>query len=91
MTSLELNIREEIKEFLILNQPYIKKHVLDMKRYKEALLEKEMPIFRNEIGMQYDVRINQWISFLAAKELGIAVEYVIIELENIDVDKYLKV
>lgn len=86
-----MNIREEIIECLIINQPYIKAQLEELKVAKEQMLETVSPIFRQDIEDQYDIRIQQWISFYVGEALAIPIENVIIELERIDVREYLNV
>lgn len=86
-----MNIHEEIIEFLILNQPYIKKELNGLKLAKEQLLEQEMPIFREELNEQYEARIKQFIAFYCAERLAVPAEWVIIELERIDIEEFLNV
>lgn len=86
-----LNTKEEIIEFLICNQSIFKHHLEELKQAKDILLEREMPIFREEIAMQYDARIRQWIAFYTADRLALPAEYVIIILEKIDIGEFLDV
>lgn len=86
-----MNIREEIIEFLILNQPYIKAQLQDLKAAKEELLSTVNPILRLDVEEQYDARIQQWISFYVGEALALPIENVILELERIDVEEYLHV
>jgi hypothetical protein len=86
-----MNIREEIIEFLICNQPYIKRELDGLKRAKERLIEEVEPVFRRDLREQYDVRIKQWIALHCAKSLAVPAEYVIIELEKIEIEDYLNV
>lgn len=83
--------RELIVEFLIQNQPYMKGKLNELNDAKNRLLLKEEPVFREEIKSQYDARIKQWIAFYTAEALAIPAEAVIVELERIEMDEFLRV
>lgn len=84
------DIKEEIIDFLIIHQPYIKSQLVELAHKKDAWLQTTKPAFRDDLMEQYEARVNQWISFYAAEYLGVPVENVIIELERIDVNEYLR-
>lgn len=86
-----MNVRETVIEFLIQNQPYMKERLNALNDTKNKLLLQENPALRGEIKEQYDARILQWIGFYAADALAIPVESVIIELERIEMEQFLKV
>ena len=86
-----MNQREYIIEFLIQNQPYMKEKLNGLNDTKNRLLLMESSALRSEIKEQYDARIIQWIGFYTADALAIPVEYVLIELERIEMDEFLKV
>ena len=85
-------VREEIIECLIIHQPYIKKQLDSLKEAKEVLLLTTNPAFRNDLHEQYGLRIKQWISFYVGDVLTtIPLEFIMIELEKIDLEEYLDV
>lgn len=86
-----MNTKEEIIEFLILNQSYIKHEVEQFKRFKAHLKATEMHVFHQDIDDQYDARIKQWISMYVGDRLAIPIEDVIILLERIDIDEFLSI
>jgi hypothetical protein len=89
--TLDINIHEEIIEFLIIHQPYIKSQLDEFKQLKELRLKQVDPIFRQDVLDQYEARIKQWIGMYCSKELALPVEYIIIELEKIELEDYLNV
>jgi hypothetical protein len=86
-----MNTREVVIEFLIQNQPHMKDKLNELNDAKNRLLLQENAALRGEIKDQYDARILQWIAFYTADALAIPAEYVIIELERIEMDEFLKV
>jgi 2-oxoglutarate dehydrogenase complex dehydrogenase (E1) component-like enzyme len=88
---MNVNIREEIIEFLIVHQPYIKAHLEELKAKKESRIANCNPSFRYDINEQYEVRIKQWIAFYVTQTLPLPIEYIIIELEKIELEDYLNV
>jgi hypothetical protein len=84
-------LREEIIDYLILNQSYYKHELASIKTDKQTLLSKESRLFHQDIEEQYEARIKQKIAFHAAEALGLPVENIIIELERIDIDEFLNV
>lgn len=86
-----MDLKQEIIEFLICNQPYLKIETEGLKRARDALLEREAAIFREDLREQFDARIRQFVAFYTADRLGIPAEWVIIQLENIDLEDYLAV
>jgi len=85
------HLREEIIDFLILNQSYYKHELAVIKEDKARLLSKELKLFHPDIEEQYEVRVKQKIAFHAAEALGLPVENIIIELERIELDEFLDV
>lgn len=86
-----MNIREEVIEFLILNQPYIKAQLEDLKAAKEKMIDTINPVFRQDLDEQYNVRISQWIAHYTGEALALPIEDVILVLERIDVEEFLNV
>ncbi len=86
-----MDLKQEIIEFLICNQPYLKIETEGLKRARDVLLEREAAIFREDLREQFDARIRQFVAFYTADRLGIPAEWVIIQLENIDLEDYLAV
>lgn len=84
-----INVKEEIIEFLIINYDYIRKEVDEFKKCEELLKSTEMSIFHQDIEDQCEARIKQWIAFYTADRLALPVEYIIIELEKIDLKDFL--
>lgn len=86
-----MTTRERIIDFLIQNQPYMRTKLNELNDVKNRLLLEENPALREDIKEQYDMRIKQWISWYTAEALAIPVEYVMVELERIEMDEFLKV
>lgn len=86
-----LNLKEEIIEFLICNYDYIKNEMDEFKKCEELLKSTQMQVFHEDIEDQCEARMKQWISFYAADRLALPVEYIIIELEKIDLKDFLNV
>lgn len=86
-----MTTRDIIIEFLVQNQAYLKASLSHMNDTRNRLLLEEHPSLREDIKSQYDARIKQKIAFYTAEALSIPVEPVIIELERIEVDDFLKV
>jgi hypothetical protein len=86
-----MTTRERIIDFLIQNQPYMRSKLNDLNDVKNRLLLEENPALREEIKEQYDMRIKQWVSCYTADALAIPVEWVMVELERIEMDEFLKV
>lgn len=91
MFTEQMTQRERIIEFLIANQSFMKEELSELKRMKEAMLKSYSSVFRLDLEEQYDARIRQWIGFQTADALAIPVEYVLIELEKIDLAEFLEV
>lgn len=91
MSAYKETYRDQIIEFLIDNQEHIKEHTDELKRIKNDLLRKENPVFIPDMDAQYDARIKQWIALFAGEHLALPMEYIIIELEKIDIEEYLNV
>lgn len=85
------NIRSEIIDILVGHQPFIKEELEGLALTKQSMLMSEPAIFREDLNEQYNARIRQWISFYVADRLAIPAEWVIIELEKIDLKDYLDV
>lgn len=85
-----INYKEEIIEFLIIHQPYIKSHLKELEATKDRRLE-TAGYLRQEVEDQYDARIKQWIGLYCSNSLALPVEYIIIELEKIELQEYLNV
>lgn len=88
---MSINYKEEIIEFLIANQPYIKARLKELEATKNERLQNVGTFFHNDIKDQYDTRIKQWIGLYCAQSLALPVEYIIIELEKIELEDYLNV
>jgi hypothetical protein len=86
-----MNLKEEIIEFLICNQSHLKKETEGLKRARDILLEREQPIFREDLLAQYDARIRQFVAFYTADRMAIPAEWVIIQLEHIELEDFLNV
>lgn len=87
-----INIKEEIIECLIIHQPGIKKKLQELASVKEAILYTTDPAFRLDILEQYEIRVKQIISFFIGELLpSVPIEYIIIELDGIDIEEYLSV
>lgn len=86
-----MNLKEEIIEFLICNQPYLKQETEGLKRARDILLEREQAIFREDLREQYDARIKQFVAFYTADRMAIPAEWVIIQLEHIELEEFLNV
>jgi hypothetical protein len=86
-----INYKEEIIEFLIVHQPYIKAHLEELKTIKDQRLESTARFFHEDVIEQYDARIKQWIALYCAKSLALPMEYIVIELEKIELEDYLNV
>ncbi len=84
-------MKDIIIEFLIANQATFKADVIEYRRLKDEYLKNLSGVFRSDIEEQYEARIKQHIAFVTGEILGLPVEYIIIELERIDVDEYLNV
>lgn len=86
-----INYKEEIIDFLILNQSYIKNEVKQFKVLKDTIKATESNIFHQDIEEQCEARIKQWIGMYVSDRLAIPFEYVVIQLERIEIDEYLNV
>ena len=86
-----MSMKEQIIEFLIVNQPLIKASLRELEESKEALLASVNPIERFAVVEQYDARIKQWVAFFVSDNNGLPIENVIIELEYIDLEDFLNV
>lgn len=84
-------MKQQIIEFLIQNQAHFKDEMQQLSNYKNLQLNLVESIFRYDLNEQYDARIRQHIAFSTAHALGLPAEYVIIELEHIDLKEYLNV
>lgn len=84
-------VREDIIEFLIANQGQFKEDVDLLRRRKEEWLLTLNPAFRIDLDEQYEARIRQHLAFVTSHVLGIPAEYVIVELEKIELEEYLNV
>lgn len=82
-------VREDIIEFLIANQGTFKEDVMHLRQRKEEWLATLNSVFRVDLNEQYEARIRQHIAFVTSHVLGIPAEYVIIELEKIELEDYL--
>jgi hypothetical protein len=82
---------EAIKEFLIANQAVIKQDIYDLTKKKKEWLSSISDVYRDDIDNQYQARIRQHIAFLCASSLALPAEYVVVEIEKIDLEKYLNV
>lgn len=80
-----------VTEFLIGNQGWLKDECMKLAERRDYHLSKENPVFRDELALQYDARIKQQLACIVAEALAIPSEYVIIQLERIDLEKYLNV
>jgi hypothetical protein len=85
------DIKEDVIEFLIINQPYIKEELKKLKHLKDTLKATENQIFHQDIEEQCEQRIKQWIAMYTSDRLAIPYEYVFIQLEKIDVQEYINV
>lgn len=83
--------REAIIEFIIQNQGHFKHEVERLRGVKNRVKANEQEIFHSDIEDQYEARIKQLISFITADALAIPVEYVIIELDGIDMEELFNV
>jgi hypothetical protein len=82
---------DAIKEFLIANQASIKEDLIHLFQKKKEWLKEIHPVYKEDLENQYDARIKQHIAFVCSQALALPAEYVIIEIENIDMEKYLNV
>jgi hypothetical protein len=84
-------LREEIIDYLILNQSYYKYELASIKAEKQKFLSQEPKLFHIDIEEQYEARVKQKIAFHAAEALGLPVENIILELERIELDEFLAI
>lgn len=82
---------DAIKDFLIANQGAIKEDLMHLFQRKKEWLATVNQVYYKDLEQQYDARIKQHIAFLCAEALALPAEYVIIELEKIDMEEYLNV
>lgn len=76
------------EEILLQIQPYKLRllHLTDQKN----ILQENLECFKMDIFDQYEAKIKQQIAFLIAERLSIPIEEIIIILETMDLDEYLK-
>lgn len=86
-----LSRREQIIEFLISSQPFLKQEMEELKGMKEMYLHTLHNVFKEDMEAQFDARIKQAIAFHVSDALAIPAEFCIIELEKIDLEQYLNV
>ena len=91
MYPIKLTPKERIIEFLTANQESIKKDVAELRQEYSYLLQNNRMEFRQDMEDQYEARIRQIISFTTAEATGLAIEYVIIEIEKMDMEGYLEI
>lgn len=82
---------DAIKEFLIANQAVIKEDLIHLSERKKEWLTTISSVYKPDVEDQYEARIKQHIAFVCSQALALPAEYVIVELERIDLDKYLNV
>ena len=83
--------KDTILDFLIANQEAIKEDLMHLNQRKDEWLAKVHSSYRLDFEDQYNARINQHIAFVCSDALALPDEYVIIELENINIEDYLNV
>ena len=88
MSNIESN--SMIIQYLTHNQEYVKKIVEPFTQQKNYLLEKEDESLKDEINSQYKEIIKRMIVEEITKKLAIPAEDVIIIIENINLEIYLK-
>lgn len=91
MNNTNKNGSDAIKEFLIANQASIKEDLTELFKKKKEWLKETHPAYTQELEQQYDARIKQHIAFVCSHALALPAEYVVVELEKIDMEKYLNV
>lgn len=87
----DLTPKEKIVEFLVANREVILEEVERLRsKYNHEMIS--IPhVFKQDLTDQYEARIRQHIAFTVADQTGIAIEYVIIEIETTDLQGYLDV
>lgn len=84
-----MTAKESIIEFLIQNQGAFKGDVEGLRNTKKMWLRTIEPALRGDLDLQYEARIKQHIAFVTAGALGLPAEYVVVELETINLEDYL--
>lgn len=90
MYPLNLTYREKIIEYLTLNQERIKEEVNQIRAEYTYLIERSYTELRLDLEDQYEARIRQMIAFNVSDATMLPIEYVIIEIEKMDMEGYLE-
>ena len=86
-----MTAKEAIIEFIIQNQGHFKQEVERLRYIKNEALAREPAVFRSDLEEQYEARIKQFIAFTTGDHLALPIEYVIIELESINLEELFNV
>lgn len=84
------NIMQGVVYYLIANQEHIKQKVSPFTRQRERLLSTDNNVFKEEIDKQYHDVVKSTIGDEITSKLGIPIEDVLIILENLNVEEYIK-
>lgn len=84
------NIREKIIEFIGANQEQIMSEISEIRKTKDYYIAQENPAFKTDLEDQYEARIRQLLSFAICNNTNLPIENVIIEIEKMDMEGFLK-